>query len=857
MSINDWLPTASTKRGSLYYKLLTAFTLIFIIPGLGFVYYALSRGLLSDSNLALFFLIFLVSSLCGFIILRRLFDEIAFLSRDLSESVSNEISGVKAESGVDEIKNIVNSFSTFQNQFRTTFHLLERRVNEITVLKELSDLCYVTVDPEELLYVTLERALKLAGANVGSILLLHPEKGFFTVTATIGLGGHIKIGDKVDFETSIAKYAIINKAPLIIDNIEEDGRFGRVNRPQYGSKSFVCLPIKTIRDIIGVLTVSNRKGNGVFTNDDVEMLIPLLSNAAFTYENLRLIREKERGKQFLSTLDRLFKGVNSSLMGDELYQMLLKELNSVMSLERAVVAIADENTRGLITLAEFIAASDAALARSSSYRLEGSILERSIKQKQSLVISDEVPFSHEADRELIGLLDGKVAFAAPLMMAGEVKGLFVAVTSGIEILGEDREFLERMADVLSLAVEKSLLSATVEKRVQELDALQRIGGALATSTFDTGQVLSYTMDMIRTAMDVEAGALFLLKGDDLVFTTAFSMDMERLRDFRLKLGQGIAGYVASRGETIIENDIPQSHLFRDAPEIGMGFPMRSVLSVPMISQGKMTGVIQVVNKTKGLFGSTDERLLQSIAASVSIAIDNARLYSETVTMAEQERGIRQMFQKFVPAEIVEKIIHNGQMGEALLEEFRTLTLLNIDIRGFSGLALTLGPQKTVSLLNYFFSVMGDIVFSHHGIVDKYLGDGFLALFGAPLSSPADADHAITAALMMRRAMESVNRYARDEVGTELIVGISIHTGEVVVGNIGFDKKMDYTVIGDSVNTVFQLQSLTRDLPNGIVISEKTIRAAQRRRKVRDIKLPEGYSGLGGMAVYELIDDETG
>ena len=97
--------------------------------------------------------------------------------------------------------------------------------------------------------------------------------------------------------------------------------------------------------------------------------------------------------------------------------------------------------------------------------------------------------------------------------------------------------------------------------------------------------------------------------------------------------------------------------------------------------------------------------------------------------------------------------------------------------------------------------MGGIVFKHHGIVDKYLGDGFLAIFGAPVSSIQDADNAVAAAIEMRESIAEVNDYCLKETGDPVVVGISVHTGEVVVGNIGFDKKMDYTVIGDSVNTV--------------------------------------------------------
>jgi class 3 adenylate cyclase len=309
--------------------------------------------------------------------------------------------------------------------------------------------------------------------------------------------------------------------------------------------------------------------------------------------------------------------------------------------------------------------------------------------------------------------------------------------------------------------------------------------------------------------------------------------------------------VAARGESLLVVDTQHSPHFFPGVDQYTGFKTRSALCVPMISKGKVIGVIEVLNKNNGVFSSNDEDLLQSIATSVSIAIENARLYKEKVSMADHERGIRRMFQKFVPKEVLDSIIHGEETGKGVIEETKTLTLLNLDIRGFTELAMEMGPQKTVYLLNSFFSLMGGIVFKFNGIVDKYLGDGFLAIFGAPVSSIRDADNAAAAALEMKQSLATVNKKFIQEIGTSLNIGISVHTGEVVVGNIGFEKKMDYTVIGHAVNTVFRLQELARSYPNGIIIGENTCRAAQSRLKVRDIK-----NALGELKLYELIGIES-
>jgi class 3 adenylate cyclase len=439
---------------------------------------------------------------------------------------------------------------------------------------------------------------------------------------------------------------------------------------------------------------------------------------------------------------------------------------------------------------------------------------------------------------------------APLTIDGEVNGLMVFAARSSETFQGNPDFVEWLGQVISFAIEQTNLSSAVMKRDREMATIKQIGGALASSTFDIGSVLNYTMEMIKEIMDVEAGALLLADEDELHFATGFNInpdvDISSLHSMTLKFGQGIAGSVAARGESIIDNDIAGSFKFFGEVDSSTGFKTKSALCVPVISQGKVVGVIEVLNKIDGVFGPNDEDLLQSIASSVSIANENVRLYGETVAMAEHERDIRHMFQKFVPKEIVDKIVHDGE-STSHVEELKTLTLINIDMRGFSKLAVNIGPQKTILLLNHFFSIMGGIIFKHHGIVDKYLGDGFLAVFGAPVSSTMDVDNGISAALEMQASLPEINKYLEEEVGTSVQIGISIHTGEVVVGNIGFDMKMDYTVIGDPVNTVFRLQDMAKPYIDGILLSENTLKVARAALETKEID-----KKYGEMKVYELL-----
>jgi adenylate cyclase len=854
MNILRSLKNISIDNHGLYYKLSIVFGLFFLTPVGGFLYFAVKYGILTDEYIPIYFIALLVFSFFGFIILRKLFDEIARISKDMSQTITTEFPLSQAPLVEGELKGIVLSFQTIEHELRSSFKNLEKKTAEISVLKELSDLCYMTFNTGDLLYITLERALKLAGTDIGSVMILEkPKRDFFVIEATLGLGNIAKKGDRISFADSIAKYAVINKAPLLVEDIETDIRFGRQSRPQYATKSFICMPLKTMNDIIGVLSLSRKDTEKPFTQDDVDVLIPLLSNAAFTYDNLRLIREGEDRSLQLKAIGNISSIVNSSLRSTELFHAILHEMRTVIPYELAIIMILDEETRQDLHLLDFLTFIPTGLIKGHSYPFDGTIFRTVVKQQQPLMLQNMDTLTHPVEMEIFIGQDVRNAFLVPLKTEGQAMGILILCNVPQETVNTADKVIETMAHDLSRAVEKEKLLIAFARRSQEQDTLRQIGSSLAASTFDMDKVLQHTMDMIQVIMDVEAGSLMFLEDSELELKVAFNgcTNVDSLLGSHFKLGEGISGYSAARGEAVIVKNTKESKHFNPDFDRMTGFETRSVLCVPLISQGKVRGVIEVLNKRQGEFTQNDLQLLQTIATTVSIAMENARLYGETLTMAEKERGIRNVFQKFVPKEVIDKITL-GTEERHLINEFKIITLLNIDIRGYSTLSHKLGPQKTVAILNYFFAAMGEIVFKHHGIVDKYLGDGFLALFGAPLSSSLDADNAVAAALEMQKAMESVSDYLRNSFGASLAMGVSIHTGEMVVGNIGFDKKMDYTVIGDAVNFVFRLQSLCKPWPNGILISEKTYYACQSIPQVEEIDTYESDSSTEKLKIYRII-----
>ncbi|MGB8424141.1 MAG: GAF domain-containing protein, partial [Desulfobacterales bacterium] len=599
MKLDKWLGEGSLKDKNLSYKLNIIFGLFFLFPVFGFLYFGYKYNILSDQYVPFFFMGVLVFSLVGFIILRSLFDKITTISRDLTKNFFVDMAGEKIKTGADELQNIVESFSALQKQFGSTFHQLEKKASEISILKELSELCYVTFDPEEILYVTLERALMLTRSDLGSVLTVEKKtRKEFVVKASVGLGEYVKLGDRIDFDTSIAKYAVINKSPLVVKDIEQDRRFGRANLPHYGTKSFVCMPIKTSKEIIGVLTLSRKDDARVYGPEDIEALTPLLSNAAFTFENLRLIKENERGFLQLKSIEKIFKIINSSFRDSELLQAVLGEMHTVIAFDIALVLLKNRQKPECLTVFDMAAHGPTDVTKGAQLDYSETVVEKVLKQETTLIIEDTQAAGAIAGGEDNGIMaelflknGRRTCLLTPLRSDGVVTGVLALSAKTRGLFEGLQNLIEWIANGLSIAIERNRLSAAVLKRNRELETIKQVGSALASSTFDMKKVLKYTMDMVRVLMNVEAGSLLFLENGELELAVAFNTRLSSMKKFRLRIGQGIAGHVAARGEAIIVNDSQKSPHFFPGVDRQTGYVTRSALAVPMISQGKVIGVI--------------------------------------------------------------------------------------------------------------------------------------------------------------------------------------------------------------------------------------------------------------------------
>jgi class 3 adenylate cyclase/HAMP domain-containing protein len=220
---------------------------------------------------------------------------------------------------------------------------------------------------------------------------------------------------------------------------------------------------------------------------------------------------------------------------------------------------------------------------------------------------------------------------------------------------------------------------------------------------------------------------------------------------------------------------------------------------------------------------------------------------DAVLSQKKEQRIRQIFQKYVPQDLIEKFFAAPE--SMLVGDNRTLAILFSDIRGFTTISESMAPDDLVNSLNRYFSGQVDIVMNRNGIVDKYIGDAIMAFWGAPVKHDDDALQSVLSGLDMIEALGEFNIRQKELGKPEFHIGIGINYGIVTVGNIGSERKMDYTVIGDSVNLASRMEGLTKTYHEGILISEFLCHEIQGQLPIRLLDTVAVKGKTQGVKIY--------
>ena len=366
---------------------------------------------------------------------------------------------------------------------------------------------------------------------------------------------------------------------------------------------------------------------------------------------------------------------------------------------------------------------------------------------------------------------------------------------------------------------------TLQRKANILSALYEMSKTLG-SVFDLDAIFAKATDIIFRSTPADRVVALLAEGggdgdpSDLNLNPiAMRARDEKLDDHarKLSIGRTITRKVMKDRVALLSQDAASDEQFAGVDSI-VSQGVRSTICAPLVAETRVHGALYADRLDPfAAFKPDDLELISAVAAQTAIAVENARAHERLA----REEVARANYSRFLPEYVVKQMLDNPESFK-LGGVNQTITVLFADIRGFTRISEHAPPEKIVSLLNRYFSAMTEIIFAHGGTLDKYLGDGLMALFGAPTATPEDAANALNTAVAMQRRILGFNQELRNEGLVEVGVGIGLHTGEVTVGYIGSERRSEYTAIGDAVNTAARLESNAKG--GEILISEATAKA---------------------------------
>ncbi|MEL6625609.1 MAG: adenylate/guanylate cyclase domain-containing protein [Bacteroidota bacterium] len=230
---------------------------------------------------------------------------------------------------------------------------------------------------------------------------------------------------------------------------------------------------------------------------------------------------------------------------------------------------------------------------------------------------------------------------------------------------------------------------------------------------------------------------------------------------------------------------------------------------------------------------------------------NKQLVTELQSRVEEQDRVIELFKKYVPETVVEKAL--SDTNDSIFKgELKEIAVLFCDIRGFTPMSEELSPREVVAFLNDYYGIMTEIVKQYGGTVNQFVGDEVFATFGAPLANTHNELNAVLCAIEMMERAQSISDKYKERLGREIEIGIGINAGEVVAGNLGSEEKISYSVTGDTVNTGKRIESLTKDYPNSILISQKVFQKVSDTIEAKAWEPIEVKGKRDKIQVYEVI-----
>jgi adenylate cyclase len=267
---------------------------------------------------------------------------------------------------------------------------------------------------------------------------------------------------------------------------------------------------------------------------------------------------------------------------------------------------------------------------------------------------------------------------------------------------------------------------------------------------------------------------------------------------------------------------------------------------PLTINENLRGVIGLGTKISGdSYQRDDQELLMTMVNQGAVAIENSLL----VEQMKKEESVRANLVRYLSPQIVEQIIKKD-VEVNLGGDRKVVTVLFSDVRDFTRIAETLPPDQLVQILNEYFTEMAKIIFENQGSLDKYIGDAIVAVFGSLIPLKNSSQNAVQTAIQMMKRMSVLNERWKSQYGFQMEMGIGINTGEVFLGNIGSPERMEFTVIGDTVNIASRFSGVAQG--GQILITKETLTALGTSIQCKELPSTEVKGKTGMLEVFEIV-----
>jgi adenylate cyclase len=391
------------------------------------------------------------------------------------------------------------------------------------------------------------------------------------------------------------------------------------------------------------------------------------------------------------------------------------------------------------------------------------------------------------------------------------------------------------------ALEKRL--ETAERENQLLTLLYEVNRSLGELN-STDEVIDRVLELVLQLEGVERACVMLLdaNGEFLPGRVRYRHQVQCSDETKMMLSQSIIRQVMKEGTPVVVEDAQSDARFLMSRSVSLA-GIHSAMCAPLRSHQRMHGLLYVDNLSKsGVFSKEDLNVFAVIAGQAGLTVDDVRARQEVAQRVLQQAAL----ERFLSPAVAKKIVSEAS-NLRLGGEMQEVTVLFSDIRGFTRMSEAQPPDRIVEILNEYFNGMTELLFENHGTLDKYLGDGLMCLFGAPLAQGQDALRAVRTAVGMQHLLEEINRQSGR---APLAIGIGINSGPVVAGYIGAARRLDYTAIGDTVNVASRLTDKAQ--PGQILVSQSTWKELAGEVPGRELPPLQLKGKSGPVPVFEIL-----